>query len=359
MVFFMNLQGNYEFNSWWVKNEGEFVSHATRHHKNICESKTLKCAEEIFRLTGAVEHESGVFRGTSTTFPPSQRIYQYFIYHTQIGNGDDENPYPNCYVVPDFVLDSGLLQELERKNPEHRIEDHGSFVKLFSSREYICHTQWSLYEADVFYDSVRNDNLIQAIYVPPLFEINKRAVSYEQDESSGRKIDASLRDIYQHCLREQFSPNHIAYELYCLRQKVFSNHSNHLAFDIRVEKNGVRWSYGDVAILIGNPRSRLSWEGQFSDTRAKKMEFHLLNPFQVSQEEGFHKVSLDDPSVVIVGTDQAIDSLRQNANIDPGIKSRLFSVKTLTKSSRLFYNRPLSKFVLLGKRVTIYADLTA
>ncbi len=354
------------FNEWWTNHSLEFVSHATSHGSEILKEKTLRSAEEVFRLKGSVEHESsiGALRSISTQFRPCGNGNQFFIYNTckdcegHLPQFDStmecegcDVPYRNCFVIPDFTLDSGILKVLEQHFPEHRIEDnHESFVKFYVPGNHrVSPFPGGIYDMDVLADwpeenerPKRNKGTIEGMMTPedssPLFEQlvgkTKKTITYQADEAQGRLIDRTLRDIYDHCLTERFDKDRLAFQINTIRNKIFGNDTHRLSSDIRVEKNGVRWFYGPIAILVGNPRVRLAWEGTFSKATAVRQEFHLLNPFQVPLSESFHHITFNDPTVVVVGKREAIQSLEVDPNIDPAIKNRLIILEDLSDEQK-------------------------
>ena len=84
----------------------------------------------------------------------------------------------------------------------------------------------------------------------------------------------------------------------------------------------------------GKCYDRLAWKGEIDEPSSDKLEFQLRLPFQVTPDMGFYQVNLKDPSVVIVGKEEVIKTLKEDRNIDPEIKSRLFNINDLTAEQR-------------------------
>jgi hypothetical protein len=251
--------------------------------------------------------------------------------------------YANCMVIPEFALNRNYIKMVESNGDA--VEDKGDYVKVYSD-EYIPVQGCAQYSSDILRSrtDLKDKTPEKTLYLCPngylkdeengeqRYFVERQC--YRSDEQAGRKVDRSLRAIYQDLTNEGLCPDRTAYILYSLRMKVFGTAHNRLSGDIRVDKNGVRWSYGDMAVLMGNPRVSLAWQGTFSEEKSNKSEFHLRQSFQVSPEEGFYKVRLDDPSIIVVCVEKKFEELRCNPNVDPQLKGRLINMSALTPEQK-------------------------
>lgn len=145
----MQATGNYQFNQWWSVHQEDFVAHATYNNK-VIEDRMLKCAEEVFRTEGQVEHEIGYGRKTSTYIKEGRAPNVAFIYHT--GRKKQEGGYPNCMVIPNFAVSANFLERAEKRG--HRVEDKVEYVKVYTG-ERIPIQGCVQYHADVLASDIK------------------------------------------------------------------------------------------------------------------------------------------------------------------------------------------------------------
>lgn len=233
------------FEEWWANYSHCFASHATT-HLEVLSDKTLKCAEDVLRERGQVEHEA-----LSTGYRRISKIsdllhpgnaWHGFAYEENIeGEGAAYNIH---YIIPDFAYDSDYLQKLKlwrAKKNDYAIEDKGAYIKFsFSTRGLLTYSEYDSDFSREEYIGVKHTQITKMRVVkasPPQGDAWKKDIYFDNLPD----VDRTMRAIYQGCVAENICPDRLAYSMYMMRLNLVNDNQNRLAFDIRVEKNGVRW----------------------------------------------------------------------------------------------------------------------
>lgn len=308
---------------WLGRHGHDYGSHATHSHEAVLRSKRLSCAEEVLRNTGSVENEAFGYgmRGKTTLEDFKDSTAVPFIKYAKYSS--KTKTYKEVWIFPKFSESATNIDNLKNNA---KVKDKGLFWT--AKMNFLEEVQEDLQE-------FLGDKEIAATHVCSYKPSPLRETSLKADENNGRPVDRQLREVYKYVLKKGINPSDAYDILNNIRSDRLATATRRLSNTIVIEKNGVRWSYGPIAILMGNPKEKVAKPHEW-ETANRHEEFRLKTPYQV--DEGFYHLSLADQDTLILGPKILLDKYRSRQDIEESVKARFLDIESLSPQQRELFN---------------------